>query len=131
MHQPARRSKKRQQSVLRLMAVSSVAFDSFLDNGFAFVALCRYERKSQTFWHAFHVCQEAKMQPKDSIAEHWGKGDVYGPILAALKKAGKSLDALTVEDLAPVDHFHARGLPATVELGERLPVKPGQHILDI
>jgi SAM-dependent methyltransferase len=95
------------------------------------VALYRYERKSQTIWHAFHVCQEAKMQPKDSIAEHWGKGDVYGPILAALEKAGKSLDALTVEDLAPVDHFHARGLPATVELGERLPVKPGQHILDI
>ncbi|HZM35092.1 MAG TPA: class I SAM-dependent methyltransferase [Burkholderiales bacterium] len=38
---------------------------------------------------------------------------------------------MTVEDLAPVDHFHARGLPATVELADRLPIRQGQHILDI
>jgi SAM-dependent methyltransferase len=43
----------------------------------------------------------------------------------------KSLDRLTIEDLAPVDHFHARGFPATVELADLLPVRPGQHILDI
>jgi SAM-dependent methyltransferase len=66
-----------------------------------------------------------------SIADHWGKGDVYGRILDALKQASKPLEGLTVEDLAPVDHFHARGLPATVELAERLPVAAGQHILDI
>lgn len=66
-----------------------------------------------------------------SIADHWGKGDVYGRIVAALEKMSKPLDAVTMEDLAPVDHFHARGLPATVELADRLPVKAGQHILDI
>jgi SAM-dependent methyltransferase len=33
--------------------------------------------------------------------------------------------------LAPVDHFHARGFPATVELADRLPIKSDQHILDI
>lgn len=65
------------------------------------------------------------------IADHWGKGDVYGRIVAALEKMSKPLDAVTMEDLAPVDHFHARGLPATVELADRLPVKAGQHILDI
>ena len=46
-------------------------------------------------------------------------------------KTSKSLDAVTVEDLAPVDHFHARGFPATVELADRLPIKAGQHIVDI
>jgi SAM-dependent methyltransferase len=65
------------------------------------------------------------------IADHWGKGDVYGGIVAALEKMSKPLDAVTMEDLAPVDHFHARGLAATVELADRLPVKAGQHILDI
>ena len=64
-------------------------------------------------------------------AEHWGRGDVYGLIVSALQKAGKSLDALTVDDLAPVDHYHARGFPATVELGDRLPIQSGSHVLDI
>ena len=66
-----------------------------------------------------------------SVAEHWAKSDVYDVIISALEASGKSLDSLTVEDLAPVDHFHARGFPATVELGDQLPVNPGDHILDI
>ena len=71
------------------------------------------------------------MPEAHAIADNWGKGDVYGLVLSALEKAGKPLDSLTVEDLAPVDHFHARGFPATVELGDRLPVEAGDHILDI
>ena len=67
----------------------------------------------------------------NAIEDHWGRGDVYSLIVSALNKASKSLDGLTVEDLAPVDHFHARGFPATVELADRLPVRNGQHILDI
>ena len=67
----------------------------------------------------------------NAIADHWGTGDVYGLIVSALNKMSKPLEGLTVEDLAPVDHFHARGLPATVELADRLPIKVGQHILDI
>lgn len=71
------------------------------------------------------------MPAENPIAEHWAKGDIYGLILSALEKAGKSQDGLTIEDLAPVDHFHARGFPATVDLADRLPVKSDHHILDI
>jgi SAM-dependent methyltransferase len=71
------------------------------------------------------------MQNEQAIADHWAKGDVYALILSALEKAGKSLEGPTVEDLAPVDHFHARGFPATIDLADRLPVKPDHHILDI
>ena len=67
----------------------------------------------------------------NAIADHWGKGDVYGLIVSALNKMSKPLDGLTVEDLAPVDHFHARGFAATVELADRLPISAGQRILDI
>lgn len=66
-----------------------------------------------------------------AIADHWGSGDVYGLIVSALDKMSKPLEGITIEDLAPVDHFHARGLPATVELADRLPIEAGQHILDI
>jgi SAM-dependent methyltransferase len=66
-----------------------------------------------------------------SIADHWADRDVYGLIVSALERASMSLDSLTVEDLAPVDHFHARGFPATVDLADRLPVEPGFRLLDI
>ena len=71
------------------------------------------------------------MSPAASIADHWADRDVYGLIVAALERASKPLDSLTVEDLAPVDHFHARGFPATVDLADRLPVERGDHLLDI
>ena len=71
------------------------------------------------------------MTSAKAIADHWGKGDVYSLIVSALNKMSKPLEGLTVEDLAPVDHFHARGFPATVELADRLPIKAGQHIVDI
>lgn len=66
-----------------------------------------------------------------TVADHWASTDVYGRITAALEEAGKPLNALTIEDLAPVDQFHARGFPATIELGDFLPVAAGDHLVDI
>lgn len=66
-----------------------------------------------------------------TIADHWATGDVYALIVLALNQMSKPLDRLTLEDLAPVDHFHARGFPATVELADKLPIQAGQRILDI
>lgn len=66
-----------------------------------------------------------------AISDYWAQGDVYELIVEALAKASKPLDGLSVEDVAPVDHFHARGLSATAELADRLPIRAGQHILDI
>lgn len=71
------------------------------------------------------------MPTQNPPADHWATGDVYSLIISALTSLGKPLESLTVEDLAPVDHFHARGFPATVELADRLPIRPGQHLVDI
>ena len=71
------------------------------------------------------------MTNEKAIADHWAKGDVFARIASAFEGISKSLDAVTLEDLAPVDHFHARGFPATVELADRLPIKADQHIVDI
>tara|TARA_B100000809_G_scaffold74402_1_gene72166 strand:- start:976 stop:1803 length:828 start_codon:yes stop_codon:yes gene_type:complete len=64
-------------------------------------------------------------------SRHWDEGDVYQRIVGALQASGKSIDRLTVEDLAPVDHFHARGFRATQALADRLPIAAGQRLLDI
>ncbi|WP_246560644.1 class I SAM-dependent methyltransferase [Geobacter grbiciae] len=71
------------------------------------------------------------MTDVQAIADHWGRGDVFGLIVAALNQMAKPLDGLTVEELAPVDHFHSRGFPATVEFADRLPINAGEQILDI
>ena len=66
-----------------------------------------------------------------NIADHWGQGDVYGRIIDAMRAAGISPDTVTVEQLTPVNHLHARGFPATVELADKLPIREGQHLVDI
>ncbi|HKU87937.1 MAG TPA: methyltransferase domain-containing protein [Casimicrobiaceae bacterium] len=67
----------------------------------------------------------------NAVASHWARDDIYAKIVTALEKAGKPLDRLTLDDLAPVDHVHARGFVATIELADRLPIASGQHVLDI
>ena len=71
------------------------------------------------------------MTTEGNVSGFWEKGNTLERIRNALEKAGLSLKGLTVQDLAPVDHLHARGLPATVDLADRLPIESGQHILDI
>jgi SAM-dependent methyltransferase len=71
------------------------------------------------------------MTDAKTIGAHWARDDVYGSILSALDRMSIPLERLTVEDLAPVDHIHARGLPATVDLADRLPLEADQHLVDI
>ena len=71
------------------------------------------------------------MTNEGDVSGFWEKGNTLERIRDALEKAGLSLDRLSIQDLAPVDHLHARGLPATVDLADRLPIERGQHILDI
>lgn len=71
------------------------------------------------------------MSDAQSIADHWGTGDVFARILDAMTAEGLDPATVTIEQLAPVDHFHARGFPATKDLAEELPIRPGQRIVDI
>lgn len=71
------------------------------------------------------------MPKPETISEFWAKGDPKARVLEALAGAGLSTEGLSVQDLSPIDHFHARGLPATIDLADRLPISRGDHILDI
>ena len=55
--------------------------------------------------------------PHAGIAAHYSPQGLYETILAALKQAGKDMERLTPDDLAPVDEFHTRGHAVTVEIG--------------
>ncbi len=71
------------------------------------------------------------MTDAQSISDHWAKGDVFAKILEAMQSVGIDPETVTIEQLSPVDHFHARGFPATVELADTLPIEAGQHLIDI
>ena len=71
------------------------------------------------------------MTDAQSISDHWGTGNVYAQIMKAMEAASISPQTVTVEQMAAVDHFHARGFPATVELADALPIHEGHRIVDI
>jgi len=57
--------------------------------------------------------------------------DLSAAILAGLRAAGKNTDAPTLDDLAPVDHFHSGGKAATLELAKRVSLGAGMRVLDV
>ena len=65
------------------------------------------------------------------IERHYGRGGLLDRILAALKEAGKDIDHLTIDDLAPIDELHSRRRLATQELARMLAPKPAERLLDI
>ncbi len=70
-------------------------------------------------------------QVNESVQAHYTRSGLGGLILAALEKAGKDLNRLTPEDLAPIDEFHIRGRAATLELAKAARVDSTKRVLDV
>jgi ubiquinone/menaquinone biosynthesis C-methylase UbiE len=71
------------------------------------------------------------MTAHHDISGHYSRGDLLDRLNAALVDDGVDVSRLSAEALAPYDHFHGRGLEATVELADALDVGAGDHLLDI
>jgi len=67
----------------------------------------------------------------DPVADHYHTTGLLDRLLTALRQAGKDLDALTIDDLAPVDEFHSRRRRATEELAAMLAPAAADHVIDI
>ncbi len=70
-------------------------------------------------------------QVNEAIQTHYSRPDIGSVILAALEKAGKNLNRLTLEDLAPIDEFHIRGRAATLELARAAGLDANKRVLDV
>ena len=53
-----------------------------------------------------------------AVADHYKRRALGDVILAALTAAGKDIEHLTPDDLAPVDEFHSGGRNATMRLAQ-------------
>lgn len=71
------------------------------------------------------------MNAEEQVAAHYTPGMLEGKILGSLRSAGKNMDQLRTEDLAPVDDFHVGGREATKALADFMRLQPDMHLLDI
>jgi MPBQ/MSBQ methyltransferase len=67
----------------------------------------------------------------EDVKQHYTRPDLGTVILTALASAGKDLDTLKPEDLAPIDEFHIRGRQATLELAQAAGVDASRYVLDV
>lgn len=65
------------------------------------------------------------------IEDHYRHSGLESAILEALIAAGKDIDNLKAEDLAPIDEFHIRGRKATLELAREISPAEGSKVLDV
>jgi SAM-dependent methyltransferase len=68
---------------------------------------------------------------EDSINRQYGQPDLGSELLAALQGAGKDIDALTPDDLAPFEEIHIRGREATRDLAQLSQLREGMEVLDV
>lgn len=65
------------------------------------------------------------------VNNHYAVGELMDRVTTGLTKAGKDLDMLKVDDLAPCDEFHSRGRVATLELAALANITPDTRVLDV
>jgi ubiquinone/menaquinone biosynthesis C-methylase UbiE len=66
-----------------------------------------------------------------AVADHYKRRALGDVILAALTAAGKDIEHLTPDDLAPVDEFHSGGRNATVRLAQLAQINGSERVLDV
>lgn len=65
------------------------------------------------------------------VARHYGSAGIAERVLAGLREVNGADAPITVDALAPFDHFHGRGVLATAELAALLDPQPGERLIDI
>jgi len=71
------------------------------------------------------------MPVENTVSNHYLHGDLLKAIQEAITLSGKTIDDISVEDLAPVDEFHIGGRAATENLLGQLNFSQQHHILDV
>ena len=63
--------------------------------------------------------------------EFWTRGNLKERIKIAFEKSNLNKKSISIEDLHPIDQYHARGIAATKELAEKLSIKNNHKIIDV
>ena len=77
------------------------------------------------------MTRKARVSDEGPVREHHASEGITARILAALRAASGPDVPITPDTLAPIDHFHGKGVAATEELAALLQPKASDHLLDI
>lgn len=67
----------------------------------------------------------------ETVATHYGSGDLVERVRQALVDAGKDPDHLTLDDLTMMEEFHTLGRLATLALADAAGVRAEDRVLDV
>ncbi len=71
------------------------------------------------------------MPAQQDISSHYTHGNLVAAIRSGVESLGKTIDSVTVDDLAPVDEFHIGGRQASEDFLGQLDLSPERHVLDV
>ncbi len=71
------------------------------------------------------------MPNQQDVSKHYTHGDLVAAIRSGLDSLGKTINSVTVDDLAPVDEFHIGGRQASEDFLSQLNLTPENHVLDV
>jgi len=71
------------------------------------------------------------MSAEKTVAEQYSHGGLLAAIRTAVSRLGKTVDSVTIEDLAAVDEFHIGGRRATEEFLGHFNFTEKDHVLDV
>jgi len=75
--------------------------------------------------------REEMMNIDSLVDKYYGFGGIMEKIESGLNLAGKDVNSLTVDDLAPIDEFHIRGRESTLEVAELAKLRASDLVLDV
>lgn len=68
---------------------------------------------------------------EQAVNAHYSQEGLGATILEALRNAGKDVNALTPDDLAPIEEFHIGGRQPTLDLGRLAGLSEGTKVVDV
>ena len=75
--------------------------------------------------------REEMMNIGSLVDKYYGFGGIMEKIETGLNLAGKDVNSLTIDDLAPIDEFHTRGRESTLEVAEMAKLNASDLVLDV
>ena len=71
------------------------------------------------------------MPQRQTVSGHYTHGGLEAAIREGINRLGKSIDEITLDDLAAVDEFHIGGRVATESFLDQLDIDDSHHVLDV
>ena len=71
------------------------------------------------------------MPTQPDVSDHYTRGNLVAAIRGGVEALGKTINSITIDDLAPVDEYHIGGRQASEDFLSQLNLTPEKHVLDV